>query len=423
MLIGICASYTGQADVEVGPPLGLDEVFQAAMKRSEDVAIQEELIVQAEARFAQAASALYPSVNGFFNWLNQPVASNPTGNSFSPSNQTTLRITADQPLFRGLREFAALRLQKASIEAGKYDKQKATIQLYQDVVASYYQVLTFEQDVRNLQHEIELNVKRLAELERFRKIGRSRPSEVLSFQANLATLESQIESVQGQVENARAVFTFLTGLDLQTRIKDSEPLPEGKVQVDKFISKVEDRPDVKSLAKAVVVNEQNVSIARGAHLPSADLIGNYYFARPGLLTGVNWDIQLQITMPIFQGGLIQSQVTQAASMQKQSELALSKQRRLAQQEIERFYASYHSDMQQYERQKRAVSLSMKNYEAESHDYRLGLVTNLEVLQALTAYQGNQRALDRIQFQMKADFLRLQAAAAIRPTLASVSEGE
>jgi outer membrane protein len=65
---------------------------------------------------------------------------------------------------------------------------------------------------------------------------------------------------------------------------------------------------------------------------------------------------------------------------------------------------------------KATEAARKNYEAQRHDYRLGLVTNLDVLQALTTFQENQRALDRARYTAKIDFFRLQAAAVRRPAL-------
>ena len=63
---------------------------------------------------------------------------------------------------------------------------------------------------------------------------------------------------------------------------------------------------------------------------------------------------------------------------------------------------------------KATDATQKNYEAQRRDYRLGLVTNLDALQALTAFQENQRALDRARYAAKLNHLRLQAASARRP---------
>jgi outer membrane protein len=157
--------------------------------------------------------------------------------------------------------------------------------------------------------------------------------------------------------------------------------------------------------------EENVTIARGGHLPTLSAAGDYYLQRPGFLSNVNWDAQVILTIPIFQGGIVQSQVRQAASLRKQNELTLSKARRLAQQQLTSYYSIYEADLLQIQKQQLATELAKKNYQVELRDYRFGLVTNIEVLQVLTTWQEGQRLLDKNLFQAKIDYLTLRAAAA------------
>jgi outer membrane protein TolC len=111
---------------------------------------------------------------------------------------------------------------------------------------------------------------------------------------------------------------------------------------------------------------------------------------------------------------LQSRVSEAVSQQTQAELSLSQIRRQAEEEIRSAHQSVVYDRLQLDALEKATVAARKNYEAQRHDYRLGLVTNLDVLQALTAYQENQRALDRARFTEKTDYLMLQAAAMRRP---------
>ena len=397
-------------------PLTLQECFQAALKRSEDIANQAELITQAEERFKQARGAVFPAINGSVLFGLQAAPSSATASSFSPPSQTTIRLSASQPLFRGLREFATMRQQKNLIQSAEWNRQQATLQLYQDLVLLFYQVLILQKDIQNLNNEIELNQKRVTELQRFIRVGRSRQSELLTLQTNIAVLEAQLASVQGQLASTRDAFAFMTGLDRETPLQDDQPIPQraNTEDVQKYIGRVDSRPDIHALQEAVLASEEGLLVARGAHFPSIDLTANYYFMRPGFLSDVNWDLQLGFTLPIFQGGIIQAQVRQAVSVKRQSELNLEKARRQAQQQIESFFHLFSSDWLQMEKQKSAVTLATQNYETEQKDYRLGLVTNLEVLQGLTTYQQNQRLLDRAQLQTKSDFIRLESAAGLRP---------
>jgi outer membrane protein len=262
-----------------------------------------------------------------------------------------------------------------------------------------------------------VNQKRLKELESFYKIGRSRMTELLTFKSNIASVEAQLETSRQQLEVAKDVLAFVTGWDRETALEDTEPMPPGPNGVDSYLARVDDRPDVKVALQNVEAFGEGVPIARGAHLPSLDLLGNYYFDRPGVLSNVNWDVQLALTVPIFQGGAIQSQVRQAESVSRQYDQLLSQARRTAEEEIRTFHDNWAGDQKQVAKLTDLADISNQTYQAQLKDYRNGLVTNLDVLQAITSAQDAQRLLDRARFLAKLDAVKLEAAAAQRPEVA------
>jgi outer membrane protein len=412
----VCASLPAAASVS------LDDAFRATVERNEDAASQNENVIQAEERYRQAKAALFPAITGIASVARQDTPPAGTGSAISPAEQRTLRINAIQPIFRGFREWAGIRQQAVLSESAKLNRETALRQLYVDVSAAYYQALLAAQDLSDLTKELEANEQRKSELLRFRGLGRSRSTEVLSSEAILASLEAQIEQAKSALENSRTTFTLLTGLPADSVLTDTETYPAKLAPIDTFLARIELRPDVRSLAKTVESTDESISIARGGHLPSIDLSGNYYFARPGVLADVKWDVMLSLTLPIFQGGAISSQVTQAASIHKQAELALSKGRRVAREEIETLYAAVTSERIQVQKWKKSVEAANKSYQAQLRDYRLGIVNNLEVLQELTSAQTAQRSLDRAEIQYRTDYIRLLSASAERPSTFMAQEG-
>lgn len=413
-LFGLVLSATAGAPAAFSAPVSLDEAFRATLARNEDAASQDEAVLQAEESYRQAKSALFPTIHAIASVARQDTPPSGTGSAISPQEQRTLRINAVQPIFRGFREWAGIRRQAVISEAAKLDRETALRNLYLDVAAAYFQALFASQDLADLTKELEANQKRKEELLRFRALGRSRQTEVLSSEAVLASLEAQIELSKSTLANSRTTFNLLTGLPADSVLKDRETYPDALAPLESFVGRIDLRPDIRSLAQSAKAAEESVSIARGGHLPSIDLSGNYYFARPGVLQNVKWDVMLSLTFPIFQGGVISSQTTQAASMQKQADLALAKARRLAREEIETLYASVKSERVQVDKWRKSVEASNKNYQAQLRDYRLGIVNNLEVLQALTSAQSAQRNLDRAEIQYRLDSIRLLAASAQRP---------
>jgi outer membrane protein len=398
--------------VAAAATLTLDDYFAQALQRSEVVATQGELIHQAEERYRQANAALRPTVNGVGTYTRQDSGARDA--SANPTRQTNARLTASQPLFRGFREFASRRQTQALVGAQGEDYRQARTQLFKDVVQNFYDVLALEQDLNNLHEQINQNLEREKELRDRVRIGRSRAGEMLTVQSTISTLRAQVEQLQAQLSAAREAFAFLSGLSAATPLRDTEALPANLETLETYLARLELRPDVKATQQRLTAAQENISVARGAYKPSLDLNANRYLERSGSLENVDWDVQLALTIPLYAGGSMQSRVREAVSQSTQAELGASQVRRQAEQEIRSNYQSVLFDRSQLEALEKATEAARKNYEVQRRDYRLGLVTNLDVLQAMTAFQENQRALDRARYTTKLDYLRLEAAAVRRP---------
>jgi outer membrane protein len=395
-------------------PLTLDEYFTAALARSETIATQGELIRQAEERYRQATAALYPTLSGIGTYMWQDRGALNT--TLSPTRQPNARLALTQPVFRGFREFAQLRQTQALVDAQGADTQQARIQLFKDVAQNFFDVLAIEQDLMNLDEQIEQNRQREAELQERIRIGRSRLGEVLTVQATIGTLRAEVESRKAELAAAREAFAFLSGLPAATALRDSETLPDAMEPLDVYLAHIPARPDVKAARQRLGAADEGIAVVRGEHWPTLDLSANRYLERSGNLENVDWDVQLALTVPLYAGGAVQSRVREAQSRREQAALAVSQAERQAQQEVRALHQTAILDRNQVAALEKATDAARKNYEAQKRDYRLGLVTNLDVLQALTAYQENERALDRARFAAKLNFLRLEAAAVRRPAV-------
>jgi outer membrane protein len=183
-----------------------------------------------------------------------------------------------------------------------------------------------------------------------------------------------------------------------------------------YLKDVQQRADVQAARQRLVAATEGITVARGQHWPSIDLNANYYLERPGYLNESKWDVQLALTIPIYTGGTISSQVREAGSVRNQAELTKTLVLRQARQEIRSLYQSVTLNLEQLRALKNATTAARKNYLAQQHDYQLDLVSNLDVLQALTSYQQNQRTLDRARLTSRSDYLQLLASSVRLPLL-------
>jgi outer membrane protein len=410
-------SPTGAAAAPTAPVegLSLDDCFKAALKQSESLASQKELLMQEEEHYKQALGSVLPNIHGNALWFWEDSHAIPAGPGEPTPEESTYSLTLTQPLFEGLRDFAALRQTKDSITQQDLATQWASLQLYSDTAQAFYLASSLEKDLSTQEGEVDLYTKRIAELRDFVRIGRSRDTEILTVQSAQAILIAQIEASKAQVAAAHELLSFLTGLPQDKPLIDDRSLPAALDSLEQYLQNIDARPDIKAAAVNVQMVGENVNIAKGQHLPSASLNADYYFQRPpGATQDSYWDADIAVTVPIFAGGIINSQTREAESQVRQAKLSLQMQRRLAEENLRTAYKSLHYDLSQAQALADAYRLADKNYKAESRDYSNGLVTNLDVLQALTDFEDTQRSLDKALFAAKNDFANLEALAARVP---------
>lgn len=388
--------------------ISLEQCFRSALKKSDTLAGQVELINQAEEHISQAWAAFMPTVSTSATVMQQQDPGSLLGQSLFPANQNTVKLGLTQNLFKGFRDFAALKQRKSEREATEAGREQAKVQLFQDTAQGFYNVLAYEYDLKNYQSEIEANQKRKAELSDLKRLARAREADIVSIDSSIASLEASVSATRGMLQVARETLAFLTGIDSQTALMDTEEYPLQIEALDSLLSQVEKRPDILQGRQALDAAEHSVWVARGGHLPTADITANYYFTRPGVYSAVNWDVQLTASFALFSGGNTQSQVREAASQLKGKEVNLDQLRKQAERDIRSVYTTVVNDLEQVSRLAKAVELSKEKYQLYLKDNRGGLASNVDVLQALASAYQTQRTYDHTRMTTKYDYARLQA---------------
>lgn len=399
--------------------VSLDEAVQSTLQKNETLGQSRAQLKQAEELVSQAKGSILPTLALNGTYLIQPKPTDPVVAQFFPEHQKTASVTLTQPLFRGFREFAGLRRQDNYYEAQKQMHLSQMIQLYQDVAQSFMDVLALEQDIRNIAAQQKIYQTRVKDLQGRARRGESSSTEALTAQSTAAALDAEYQIQNSKLITARENFSFLTGLPFNTTLNDVAELDKNEVlkPLDSYLSRVEERPDVKQQKQQAEAADEDVSIARGAHWPTADFVGNYYFIRPeGLSEDIRWDLQFRVSFPIFEGGVRQSQVRAANSKKSEMNLALNQVRRKAHAEIKSLYETIRMRTDQLKFLKLSSDLAEKNYQVLLRDSRRGLVRSIDVQLGLTEYRLAKRTYDQARFSSRLEKIRLDLAAAYIPTL-------
>lgn len=399
--------------------VNLDQAVESTFKKNETVGQSREQLYQSEELVKQFRGAILPNLTLNGTYLVQPKPRDPLAAEFFPDKQLTTNLTLKQPIFRGLREFSALSKQNHLYSAQQQTHLLQMMSLYQQVVESFMDVLALEQDIRNIEAQQKIYQDRVTDLQGRARRGESSSTETLTAQSTAASLDAEYQIQSAKLRSSRENFAFVTGLPLETTLTD-----DGGVQastalksLETYLARIEDRPDVKILKEQYEAADQDVSIARGAHWPTADLVGNYYFNRPeGFMADMRWDVQVQVSFPIFEGGLRQAQVRESSSKRGQANLALTQLRRKSESEIKSLYESVRIRDVQLKSLKLSSDLAEKNYQVLLRDSRRGLTRSIDVQLGLTEYRLAKRTYDQARFQARLERVRLELAAAFLPTV-------
>lgn len=396
--------------------LTLSDCIERAKSHNERLKIQAESIEQARSRRSQARGTIFPDIR----WLQSTTwqdtgGVSTSGGSGSDSNATLerrrlARFNAVQPLFSGFKEFSAMNVYDAEMEREIGSLKRENFYLYRDVAQSFLSVIALENDKSNVQTTIKLNEDRIRELKERARVGRSRESEVISAESQLANLKSQEARIQGDLVVAREGLSYLIGSDVsgQSLVDNLETPQVGTLE--EWMNTVEKRSDLRAAKMDLEAKRYGVRMARADYWPIVDAEGNYYTHRIGFQREIDWDIILSIDVPIFQGGIVRAQVKDALSRWRQARFQLDQAARLARSEVKQAYASLSSSLEETRLLEDAYKKAKRSYELLARDYRFGLATNLDVLQALTIMQDVKQGWDRSETQSKLSFIDLAVAA-------------
>ena len=390
--------------------MNLWDVYSLAVERTEDLASKYENIEQAGAQSQQAVASILPQIflNDKKNWQSSDYVSGAPNSLFNPLGNTVY-LSGTETLLTGLNQLAAIQGAQAQIDQNHHLLQQEARSLLLGVARSFYAVLQAQDTLESKQEILKLTQEILKQEQQWKAIGRSRDSDVLTTEAQLAQLNGDLENAQNLLTQARENLVVLANLKTDQHLKSDELAISPAHSLEEVVAKVDDRSDVLAAKAAVDLSDAQLLQAHGEHLPSLSLQGQYYLEQDGGSPTSDWNVQLVASLPLFEGGSIFAQERSAASKKRQAEMQYSLTRRQALEDIREAYQNLTSSLIQVDAYGKAMDAAKKDYEAVERDRKLALNTSLDVLQALTSLQNAQNNYNQAHYQALVNWVWLGVA--------------
>ena len=317
----------------------LTEAFAYAYNNNPQILAQRALLRATDEQVPQALSNWRPTVTltGQAGFERAGVAARGTSTNFSSFEPRSLDLRVTQPLYRGGRTEAATRQAINTVQSTRAQTLSVETTVFQAVAQAYLDVVRDQTLVEvNRNNEQVLRRQLEATQDRFR-VGEVTRTDVAQAESSLAQATANRISSEGTLEISRASYTRAVGHP-PGRLVQPRERPVLPASRDEALGlAMHNNPNVISANFTELAARENIDVVRGQLLPTISLVGdlNRSFAPSVSLRTARQDtasVIAQLTVPLYEGGLIWSQTRQAEQTVGQRRSQVDDARRLAVQQ-------------------------------------------------------------------------------------------
>ena len=407
----------------------LQEVFQLAEKN--DPTYQQAVAEYRAARESkpQARALLLPtiSLSASTNRNEQDVSAPANLGQFGGGNFVFNRhgysIDLAQPIFRYDR-FVALEQADNEINRAEAELTQAQQDLIIRIAERYFEVLAAKDNLEFARAEVKSLSRQLDQANQRFEVGLSAITDVTEAQAGFDLASAREIQAQNAIDNAREAVREITGVYVTDFNLLGENVPLVKPDPDAIESwtetALEQNMAITSAKYAAEVSRNEIDVQKAGHLPTLDIVASKgYDSTGGRFGGTRTHadaIGLQLDMPIFTGGLVNSQVRQAYEDYNAAIQSLEQARRAAQRLTREAYLGVISGISQVKALNQAVVSSETALEATEAGFEVGTRTAVDVVATQRALSDARRNYSQARYEYILNSLRLkQAAGILAPT--------
>jgi outer membrane protein len=278
-------------------------------------------------------------------------------------------VTASQPLYRP-QNWITFDQAKVQVNQADYTLASAQQDLIVRVAQAYFDVLLAQFTIELIESQKAAVSENLALAKRNFEVGVATITDTNDAQAKYDQIVAQEVSVQNDLANRMAALRAIIGRTPNSLVRvdtSYEPQLPSPLAIEPWM----DRQRAAHYPTVDLVASFNQNYSGGA--ATTNISGNFYQdARLGI-------IGLQLNMPLYQGGLVNSRVRQAIANVDASRQNLESARRSAQLLAQTSYAGVTSGVAQVKALGQALKSAQVSYESNKLGLEVGVRTNLDVL--------------------------------------------
>jgi len=337
-------------------------------------------------------------------------------------NTNSYGVTLTQPLFNWqnlmLYKEAGFKVAQAEAVFGQ-----ATQDLIVRVAQAYFDVLASQDSLAFIQAQKTAISEQLAQAKRNFEVGTATITDTHEAQARFDLATSQEIAAQSDLEIKQRVLQQIIGKfpDRITPLRPSTELnPPNPNAMEQWVASAQEQNfGVRTQQATLEIAAREVERNRAGHYPTLNMVGSVAKSGASLSAtavtsvasdSVNRIIGLQLAIPLYAGGSVNSQVRQALANQEKSRQDLENSRRNAALLARQSFLGVTNGMAQVRALQQALVSSQSSLDSNKLGYEVGVRINIDVLNAQQQLFSTKRDLSRARYDTLLNGLKLKAAA-------------
>jgi len=290
------------------------------------------------------------------------------GKNISQINSASTALSAEKQKFEQIRKTVHLSVKKAYFEQAR---AQYMFQIQQELLARLMEHLTIAQ----LLYES----------------GKISNVDVLKIKTQLAAAEDSLSNLKDLVYTKALLLGQTMGLNEAVNASLQLAKPEEGLTIKSVCleNKFKDTPEIKYDYNLIEKANFDKLAAKGELFPNVSLRASYFREDKDFFPEYpNWYAGIAITVPLFHGGSIISQIQQAKARQKQAQESLIQTELNLNVKFQSAKASLVDRINRLKTTKKVLDLAQESLTATELSYKSGKLSALELIDAQTVYYNS-----------------------------------
>jgi outer membrane protein len=389
----------------------LEECINYAIENNIEIRKSVINVETADDNLLQSKLNLLPSVNGSmsqsYNWGRNL---DPQTNLYvtQQTDNTGFGLSSDITLFNGLQQINTIRKTQFDYLATKYASDKIRNDMSLNVAAGYLQILFNIELVNNAERQVQTSKEQIDRTNKQVEAGAVARGSLYDIQAQGASEEANLVTAQNRL--MLAYLDLMQLLDLEANAEFDIQKPELNITGKPTLLPAETiynksitlMPEIKSAEYLLLSAERSLAIAKGMRSPRLFASGSYgtgYSRQILEITGYtpagipifgdtkpfndqfkdnrNGNVYMGISIPIFNGFQVSTNINQSKMYQETVELNLQSEKLLLRKNIESAHADAIGAYQTYLARKKSVEAFREAFKYTEEKFDVGMVNSTD----------------------------------------------